>query len=370
LANACLTLCFTMLLNAATLSFALALQVASMTLLSVKYKVVLPDWVYKVLLTLVLVRITAAPWLSSFSDERIFTVHWTAIIYPLIFFVLAVARRYNPSSRLKLWFEGALLHVVALTMTTEPSYWLTGSYPSLFSNTYQETVLLALSWCSLAVAYWYRACMARAMTNLYRFAGGILFVAAGYLHLDVSITSNPFLYPQNTGANAVFNWLTLQWFVPAVLLSSFFWGALHKRFQISVSELKLLYGEKVLLAIASVSGVFACLYVTSVIRKIFHQGYIAFDIGVTQGELYTYSVVWLFIATLTIFIGQFRGSINSVKIGFGVLFVVIFKAFVVDMANLQGLYRALSFIGLGLSLVGIGWLFQKLKGDKQFSAPI
>jgi len=29
------------------------------------------------------------------------------------------------------------------------------------------------------------------------------------------------------------------------------------------------------------------------------------------------------------------------------------------MSSLEGLYRALSFIGLGLSLVGIGWLFQK-----------
>ena len=40
---------------------------------------------------------------------------------------------------------------------------------------------------------------------------------------------------------------------------------------------------------------------------------------------------------------------------------VVLKAFLIDMANLEGLYRALSFLGLGLSLVGIGWLFQKFQ---------
>jgi uncharacterized membrane protein len=87
--------------------------------------------------------------------------------------------------------------------------------------------------------------------------------------------------------------------------------------------------------------------------------------GFTQPELYTYSVCWLVIATATIFIGQFKQHQLAVKLGFGLLALVILKAFVVDMANLEGLYRALSFIGLGLSLVGIGWLFQKLRGDAE-----
>ena len=36
------------------------------------------------------------------------------------------------------------------------------------------------------------------------------------------------------------------------------------------------------------------------------------------------------------------------------------KVFLVDMAGLTGVFRALSFIGLGLVLVGIGWLYQRL----------
>jgi uncharacterized membrane protein len=43
-----------------------------------------------------------------------------------------------------------------------------------------------------------------------------------------------------------------------------------------------------------------------------------------------------------------------------VLAVVVLKVFLIDSDNLEGLYRALSYIILGLSLVAIGWLFQRL----------
>jgi uncharacterized membrane protein len=35
------------------------------------------------------------------------------------------------------------------------------------------------------------------------------------------------------------------------------------------------------------------------------------------------------------------------------------KVFISDMAGLQGLYRVASFLGLGLSLVAIGWIYQR-----------
>jgi uncharacterized membrane protein len=40
--------------------------------------------------------------------------------------------------------------------------------------------------------------------------------------------------------------------------------------------------------------------------------------------------------------------------------ITIGKVFLLDLAVLQGAFRALSFIGLGLVLVGIGWLYQRL----------
>jgi uncharacterized membrane protein len=34
--------------------------------------------------------------------------------------------------------------------------------------------------------------------------------------------------------------------------------------------------------------------------------------------------------------------------------------FLIDMSNLTGIWRALSFLGLGAVLIGIGWLYQRL----------
>jgi uncharacterized membrane protein len=43
-----------------------------------------------------------------------------------------------------------------------------------------------------------------------------------------------------------------------------------------------------------------------------------------------------------------------------VVLLTVAKVFLVDMADLTGAWRALSFIGLGLVLVGIGYLYQRL----------
>jgi uncharacterized membrane protein len=44
----------------------------------------------------------------------------------------------------------------------------------------------------------------------------------------------------------------------------------------------------------------------------------------------------------------------------GYIILAVLKVFIIDLGNLQGVTRALSFIGLGLALVGIGLAYQKL----------
>ena len=45
--------------------------------------------------------------------------------------------------------------------------------------------------------------------------------------------------------------------------------------------------------------------------------------------------------------------------------LTILKAFVIDMSTLTGAYRALSFMGLGIVLVAIGWLYQRILFRRQ-----
>jgi uncharacterized membrane protein len=43
-----------------------------------------------------------------------------------------------------------------------------------------------------------------------------------------------------------------------------------------------------------------------------------------------------------------------------VIALTVLKAFLIDMSTLTGVYRALSFMCLGLVLVTIGWLYQRI----------
>jgi uncharacterized membrane protein len=40
--------------------------------------------------------------------------------------------------------------------------------------------------------------------------------------------------------------------------------------------------------------------------------------------------------------------------------LTVLKVFLIDMSDLTGIYRALSFLGLGVVLIGIGWFYQRL----------
>jgi uncharacterized membrane protein len=44
----------------------------------------------------------------------------------------------------------------------------------------------------------------------------------------------------------------------------------------------------------------------------------------------------------------------------GYIIAAVIKVFLVDLSNLEGVMQALSFIGLGLTLVGIGLAYQRL----------
>jgi uncharacterized membrane protein len=45
------------------------------------------------------------------------------------------------------------------------------------------------------------------------------------------------------------------------------------------------------------------------------------------------------------------------------------KAFLIDMSTLTGVYRALSFMCLGLVLVAIGWLYQRILFRRPITPP-
>lgn len=76
---------------------------------------------------------------------------------------------------------------------------------------------------------------------------------------------------------------------------------------------------------------------------------------------YLYSLAWLLYALSLLFAGLWANISDIRKAGFVVLAVVVLKVFLLDMSNLEGLARALSFLGLGAALIGTGYLYQRLQ---------
>ena len=347
-ANANITLAITMLLSDSGLTIALAVQVLLLSLLIKKYNVAMPHWPIKALVAALLLRLTLSPWTPSYDDLTIFGLHWSLVVYPLCIGLFFAAAKCFNTSKLKIWLEGAALHCLALFVTTETSYQLVGHYPQLFSLCFYEQVLLSCNLLALGCVYLYRAQSAGQLGKLYRTAGLILSALAGLLLINTTLDNNPLLMRLYVAETPIFNWVILIWLVPSLL--ALWLASLVKSLNAKLSQITL-----------GVSGLLAVLAINTLIRQYWQGGFIYLDKATSDAELYSYSVIWLLLGALVVITGHLKQQRLLQNVGLGILGAVIVKVFLIDMANLTGLLKALSFIGLGLSLVGLSWLFQKLR---------
>ncbi|MFZ2065626.1 MAG: DUF2339 domain-containing protein [Xanthobacteraceae bacterium] len=112
------------------------------------------------------------------------------------------------------------------------------------------------------------------------------------------------------------------------------------------------------IAAAITAMTLALFYLTLEVRRLFHGPILAGPTG--DAEQYMYSTVWLLFGIVVLAVGFFLRSQPARLLALGVIAVTIAKVFIVDTASISGIFRALSMIGLGVVLLGIGWLYQRL----------
>ena len=110
---------------------------------------------------------------------------------------------------------------------------------------------------------------------------------------------------------------------------------------------------------AAVSVALALGYLTLQVVRLYH-GPVLTAGETTDPEQYTLSAVWLGFGVVLLVVGLLLDSKPARLASAAVVVLTIAKVFLVDMSDLTGIWRALSFIGLGLVLVGIGYLYQHL----------
>ena len=118
-------------------------------------------------------------------------------------------------------------------------------------------------------------------------------------------------------------------------------------------------------ALAAVTAVALALgYLSLEVRRVYRGAVLTLG-PMSDAEQYTYSVAWLAFGVVLLAAGV---RLRSQAVRFAsaaVVILTVLKVFLVDMRGLTGLLQALSFIGLGVVLLGIGWLYQRLLFPQQ-----
>jgi uncharacterized membrane protein len=209
-----------------------------------------------------------------------------------------------------------------------------------------ELSLQTLVW--LATGWWRgRAYAASGRWVDGAYAGVLLVLGVTGVFLGQLIALNPAFTGERIGELPLLNKLILAYLVPAVLLM------LITR---DLGGLEVLRQLRLPALVGALLLAFA--WVTLETKHAF-QGERLVAWHQSDAEYYAYSVVWLLFAFVLLAAGLWRKQAALRHAALAVLLVTVLKVFISDMAGLQGLYRVASFLGLGLSLVAIGWIYQR-----------
>jgi len=207
---------------------------------------------------------------------------------------------------------------------------------------------VALQVCvALAMAIGLERLRLRSGSIVHNYGAVVLTLFAGAATMfGLFILDNPLLRWIDVGG-VVFNLLLLGYALPAVLALLLSYAVAGHR----PSE----YAN----SIAGGALVLALAYVTLQIRRLYH-GPVIIEGPITGAEQYTYSIAWLAFGVVLLGAGIIFNSQRARLASAAVIALTIGKAFLIDMSTLTGVYRALSFMGLGIVLVAIGWLYQRI----------
>lgn len=203
----------------------------------------------------------------------------------------------------------------------------------------QTTALFACAWVALLV---HRGGGRAAMLWAARAAG-----AAGLVLGAMLMAVNPWTANEAIAGPLVLNALLPAYALPALLVALAVARA---------PEARVPQGLALLLSAYALAAGFA--YVTLEVRRAFHPT----DIGwarIEEAEMYAYSGAWLLLGALLLAIGIRSGRKEIRLAALGVIALTTLKVFLFDMGALVGLWRVLSFLGLGLALIALGAIYRR-----------
>ncbi|MDK9780334.1 DUF2339 domain-containing protein [Vibrio sp. B172a] len=337
-------------LNDTWLTTAISIQVAVMALQTQANLFRPANWAVKVAMGILVVRLTLLPFIPEWQPVNAGHWAWVLISYLPSLAILAYARTvlHRSNTELANWFEGAFLHVFLMAVFTQTNYWLTGQYGYLGYVDFTSAIVFANQALVMGLVYSYRSQFAQQLERVYQAYSYLLWGAFVVLMMLLNSLESP-LMVNNVSAESmpVFNMLSLGWLLPAIVLLV----TTYKRWN------TLQIPRPV---VASFGLIMAAIWLGMSIRQFWQPISMTLAQPTGMAELFTYSIAGLIVGGILTWVGATRKAMTIQRIGLAVLACVALKVFLWDVRSLDGFWRAISFLGLGASLIGLGWLFQKL----------
>ena len=239
------------------------------------------------------------------------------------------------------------LFLFALFVALELRHWISGG--EITSNRFGLVDMAVQSIAALGFSIGLQRVAKFTGASIYNWASlfvGIISVIV--ILLGLLIAYNPFLTHEDVGETNIFNALLPAYFITGVLagLVAYLARPVRPRWYT--------------LSYAFLAALLLFTYFTLETRH-FYQGS---EIGLFEGtgdlEFWTYSAVWLVLGGILLGFGIAFQSL-PLRVASGIMIgLTILKVFLLDMTALTGVLRALSFMGLGLSLIVIGRFYQRI----------
>lgn len=341
-----LALAATITFEEAWLTVSLSLTLPGIAWVDKKLRVIGLRQTALVVASIVLIRLVLNPYIPHYplGDNLLF--NWLLYGYGLPACAFAVAsrhfRRAGDDLTSSVLESGAILFSVLLVSLEihnameDGQAW--GSHFSLAERSLQSIVWLGMS---------------AGLFALYRRHGRVIPYIAACILLGLAsfqtvlfnvLAANPYFTNQAIGETPVFNLLLLAFALPAVFCGAHALLAPSDAFRRPWCS--------------RLSRLLAFLWLSLEVRHTFAGSHLAGAIT-SNAELYAYSLAWLAYAAVTLAIGIGLGKVSWRRWGLGTFLLVVAKVFLVDMSQLTGIWRALSFLGLGAALIAVGWLYRR-----------
>jgi len=340
-----LALALTFALEKGWLTIALALTVPGIAWIVEQRPLPWLRWLAAIMVAVVAARVAYQPTISG-ADLGITPIfNWLLYGYgvPAAAFWIAgwLLRRRADDLPARMVDAGAILFTVLLAIL-EIRHYVTGG------DIYRHTsgVVEAMLYVNVGLAMTIGLERVRGRTGSVVHNAAALLIAALTLFAilsDLAFACTPYLHSIPVGG-ALFNLVLLGYGLPAVLAITL---ALIARTTRPIAY-------RVAATITAVT--LALFYLTLEVRRLFHGPVL--DGPTSDAEQYAYSTVWLAFGIVLLTVGFFLRSQPARLTALAVIALTIAKVFIIDTASISGIYRALSVIGLGVALLGIGWVYQ------------